>query len=127
MRRICIIMAALAAIVLAPTTAYAASIHRYRVADIGDTIRHAVTVCHNSQYRWLLVRLRFETELGEEYEQTESLVGTDRFRVRPGCWRLTTDFDDSLGYEGRYDSRVHVTIPWIGFMRWSGWKSFYAS
>jgi hypothetical protein len=121
MKRV-LILTALAVLAL-PASAQAVSLHGFNIFDAGGTIRGAITVCAAKQWKYN-ARVRVEEQDLQEV-QTWFYGWTDR--TQRICNRITFSNPDDLQYEGFYFARMRVSIPAIGWVRYTGWRRFYTS
>jgi hypothetical protein len=122
MRRI-VIAALVVALLALPAASEATSIHNYTVRDAGPEIVHKVTFCSQEQW-WWDVRIRIESEAGQDRQRWRS---DWEDRTRRVCNRVTFAHRDGLMYEGWYFSRMRVSIPGVGWVRYTGWRRFWSS
>jgi hypothetical protein len=117
-----IIIAALALLAL-PASAQAVSLHAYAVRDAGTRIVHKITICAGTQW-YYRVSMRVEDEDRLDVQTWHSDWDD---RTRRTCVRVTFWHPDELEYEGWYYARMRVSIPGIGWVRFTGWRQFWSS
>jgi hypothetical protein len=111
------------AILALPGAAHGVSLHGYSVRDAGMRIQHKITICAKKQW-YYKTRMRLE-EQDQQDVQTWSSDWNDR--TQRVCNRVTFWHRDELEYEGWYYARMRVSIPGIGWVRYTGWREFWSS
>jgi hypothetical protein len=117
-----IIISALALLAL-PASAQAVSLHAYAVRDAGTRIEHKITICANKQW-YYRVGMRLDSGDGRDV-QTWNSDWDDR--TQRTCVRVTFWNRDELEYDGWYYAKMRVSIPAIGWVRYTNWRRFWSS
>jgi hypothetical protein len=68
--------------------------------------------------------MRLEERDQQDVQTWDSDWGDRTHRV---CNRVTFWHRDELEYEGWYYSRMRVSIPDLGWVRYTGWREFWSS
>lgn len=84
---------------------------------------HKVTICSKTQW-WYDARVRLEHESGGDPQRWD---WDWRDRTSRVCNRVSFSHRDELEYEGYYYGRLRISIPGIGWVRYTGWRKFWTS
>jgi hypothetical protein len=123
MRRTLATIVAAAALLALPTAAQATSIHNYSVRDAGTRIVHKITFCSKENW-WWDVTMQLESEDGSDRQKWDSDWDDRTNRL---CNRVRFWHRDELEYEGPYYARMRVSLPGVGWVRYTGWREFWSS
>jgi hypothetical protein len=125
MNRVLALSVVVAALLVLPAAANAASIYNYRVHDAGSRIVERYRLCIGSATGYeVKVRDRTTVEL---YDGGDShRYSAVRWYAR-GCHVVRSSFPDELAYAGTYYARVRVRIGTTGQVLYSRWRSFHSS
>jgi hypothetical protein len=125
MRRRFTFIATMAAVLGAPTTAHAWSIHDYRVRDAGPSIVHRLTLCSRAQPGY--EQKFYFTAYTEDRDGDDAGQVTQYNWFSRGCWTVRVTHEDDLRFEGRYYGRVKVRLARTDWIKHTAWRAFWSS